>query len=108
LAIPPRLLRHNERGGKRTAKRARAQAVLTSIPQTARQQGKNPLDRLIALLVGKDPAKILDLVPPTREIPQDSSPGPPPRRVRARDPLELVALYAVPKAVDGTQVSVQP
>src|SRR5205085_6684682 len=68
-------------GGNRTQNGARAQAVLTGILHTARQQGKNPLDRLIALLVGKDPAKILDLVPPTREMPQDSSPGPPPRRV---------------------------
>ncbi|PYT76192.1 MAG: IS66 family transposase [Acidobacteria bacterium] len=107
-ALRPLVVARKNWGGNRTAKGARAQAVLTSILQTARQQGKNPLDRLIALLVGKDPAKILDLVPPTREIPQDSSPGPPPRKVRARDPLELVALYAVPKAVDGTQVSVQP
>jgi len=106
--LRPLVVARKNWGGNRTAKGARAQAVLTSILQTARQQGKNPLDRLIALLVGKDPAKILDLVPPTREIPQDSSPGPPPRKVRARDPLELVALYAVPKAVDGTQVSVQP
>ena len=107
-ALRPLVVARKNWGGNRTAKGARAQAVLTSILQTARQQGKNPLDRLIALLVGKDPAKILDLVPPTREIPQDSSPGPPPRKVRARDPLELAALYTAPKAVDGTQVSVQP
>src|SRR5213082_448899 len=86
-ALRPLVVARKNWGGNRTAKGARAQAVLTSILQTARQQGKNPLDRLIALLVGKDPAKILDLVPPTREIPQDSSPGPPPRKVRARDPL---------------------
>ena len=39
---------------------------------------------LIELLVGKDQAKILDLVLPTREIPQDSSPAPPPRRVPSK------------------------
>jgi len=67
-------------GGNRTQNGARAQAVLTSILETARQQRKNPLEVLIALLVGNAQAKILD----------------------------LVALYAVPKAVDGTRVSVQP
>jgi len=93
--------------------------VLTSILETARQQRKNPLEVLIALLVGNAQAKILDLVPRTRETPQDSSPAPPPRKGVACDlrgpsktefvlPPESVALYATPKAVDGARVSVQP
>ncbi len=106
-ALRPLVVARKNWGGNRTQNGARAQAVLTSILETARQQRKNPLEVLIALLLRKDQAKILDL-PPTREIPHDSSPAPPPRRVGARDPLDLVTLYAVPKAVDGTRVSVQP
>ena len=78
-ALRPLVVARKNWGGNRTQKGARAQAVLTSILQTAQQQGKNPLDLLIDLLVGTDKAKILDLVPPTRETPQDSSPAPPPR-----------------------------
>jgi hypothetical protein len=99
-------------GGNRTEKGARAQAVLTSILQTAQQQGKKPLEVLIALLVGKDQAKTLDLVLPTREIPQDSSPAPPPRRVPSKTefvlPREWTALSAAPPAVDGRRACVQP
>src|SRR5215469_16329285 len=54
-------------GGNRTDKGARAQAVLSSILATARQQGKNPLDVLIELLVSPDKSTILDLVPCYRE-----------------------------------------
>jgi transposase len=64
-------------GGNRTQRGARAQAVLTSIFQTAKQQGKEPFEVLVELLCSTDPHKILDLVPPTREVPQDSSPAPP-------------------------------
>ena len=118
-ALRPLVVARKNWGGNRTQQGAHAQAVLTSILQTAGQQGKNPLDLLIELLVEKDQAKILDLVPPRREIPQDSSPAPPPRKGVAADllgrsktefelPPELVALYAAPKAVAGTLVSVQP
>jgi transposase len=115
-ALRPLVVARKNWGGNRTPKGARAQAVLTSILHTARQQGKNPLEVLIALWVGKDEAKILDLVPPAREIPSESSPAPPPRRggsdfrpskTELVPPRELVALYAAANAV-GTQVSVQP
>ena len=118
-ALRPLVVARKNWGGNRTEKGARAQAVLTSILQTAQQQGKNPLDLLIELLVGKDQAKILDLVPPTRETPQDSSPAPPPRAAAAHRllslsktefalPLESAALYAAPTSVDGALAPVQP
>jgi transposase len=66
-------------GGNRTQNGARAQAVLTSIFQTAKQQGKNQFDVVVKLLCGRDQHKILDIVPPTRVTLQDSSPDPPPR-----------------------------
>jgi transposase len=65
-------------GGNRTPRGARAQAVLTSILQTAKQQGKKPFDVLLELLCGSDPHKILDLVPLTPEAPLCVSPHPPP------------------------------
>src|SRR5438552_6842769 len=49
-------------GGNRTPRGARAQAVLTSILQTAKQQGKKPFAVLLELLCGRDQHKILDLV----------------------------------------------
>src|SRR6266571_438366 len=118
-ALRPLVVARKNWGGNRTEKGARAQAVLTSILQTAQQQGKNPLDLLIELLVGKDQAKILDLVPPTRETPQASSPAPPPRAAAAHRllslsktefalPLESAALYAAPTSVDGALAPVQP
>jgi transposase len=111
-ALRPLVVARKNWGGNRTEKGARAQAVLTSILQTAQQQGKKPLEVLIALLVGKDQAKTLDLVLPTREIPQDSSPAPPPRRVPSKTefvlPREWTALSAAPPAVDGRRACVQP
>jgi len=109
-ALRPLVVARKNWGGNRTPTGARAQAVLTSILQTAQQQGKNPLDALIALLVENDRAKILDLVPLTREIPRDSSPAPPPRvavadrklspsRPACAVPPELVSLYATPATV---------
>jgi len=99
-------------GGNRTERGARAQKVLTSILQTAKQQGKKPFEVLVELLCSNDSHQILDLVPPTREIPQDSSPAPPSRRVPSKTesvfPLESVALSAASKAVDGTRACVQP
>src|SRR5256886_1398093 len=65
-------------GGNRTERGARAQKVLTSILQTAKQQGKKPFEVLVELLCSNDAHKILDLVPPTPERPADPSPRPPP------------------------------
>src|SRR6516225_8826893 len=65
-------------GGNRTPRGARAQAVLTSILQSAKQQGKKPFDVLVELLCGRDPHKILNLVPLTPEVPLCSSLHPPP------------------------------
>ena len=104
-------------GGNRTQKGARAQAVLTSILQTAKQQGQNPFDVMVELLCDRDPHKILAIVPPGREIPQDSSPDPPPRAAvphrlplssRAALPLESVALYVAPTSAGGALAPVQP
>jgi len=66
-------------GGNRTQNGARAQAVLTSILQTAKQQGKNPFDVVVELLCCSEKQKILDFVPPTSKTPRDSSPDPPPQ-----------------------------
>jgi transposase len=64
-------------GGNRTPRGARAQAVLTSILQTAKQQGKKPFDVLVELLCGPDPHNVLDLVPVSPEGSR-GSPHPPP------------------------------
>jgi hypothetical protein len=68
-------------GGNRTPRGARAQAVLTSILQTAKQQGKKTFDVLLELLGSSDQHKILDLVPAreTSMEPVHSSLHPPPR-----------------------------
>jgi transposase len=66
-------------GGNRTQNGARAQAGLTSILQTAKQQGKNPFDVVVELLCCSEKQKILDLVPPTPETPRDSWHDPPPQ-----------------------------
>ena len=52
-------------GGNRTWKGARAQAVLTSVLQTGKQQGKDPFQLLLELFCSSDPEKILDLLPRT-------------------------------------------
>jgi transposase len=77
-------------GGNRTWKGARAQAVLTSLIQTGKQQGKDPFQLLLQLFCSSDPEKILDLLPPTappatatpvpasRPEPEIISPLPPP------------------------------
>jgi transposase len=64
-------------GGNRTQNGAHAQAVLTSLLQTATQQGKNPFDMMVDLLCSREPRPLLDLVPSTRETRADSSPAPP-------------------------------
>ncbi len=56
-------------GGNRTWKGARAQAVLTSVIQTAKQQGKDPFQLLLQLFCSSDPEKILDLLPGTASRP---------------------------------------
>jgi hypothetical protein len=106
-------------GGNRTERGARAQAVLTSILQTAKQQGKNPFDVVVELLCGRDPQQILALVPPKQEIPQHCSPGPPPQAVvpawrpsSSRSavtlPLEPAAVYAAPASAAGAQAPLGP
>jgi len=65
-------------GGNRTPRGARAQAVLTSILQTAKQQGKKPFNVLLELLCCRDKHQILDLVPVPLEAPLSCSPHPPP------------------------------
>jgi transposase len=104
-------------GGNRTQRGARAQAVLTSIFQTAKQQGKEPFEVLVELLCSTDPHKILDLVPPTREVPQDSSPAPPlahrrpsPARAEGALPWKSVARNAAVTARGGAlaAVHIQP
>ncbi len=45
------------------------------------RQGQKPFDALAELLCSSDQHKILDVVPATRETPQDSSPAPPRRFV---------------------------
>jgi transposase len=106
-------------GGNRTPRGARAQAVLTSLLQTAKQQGKNPFEVVVELLCGRDPHPILALVPPSQEKPQDCSPHPPPwatvaKRLPSRSraegalPLESVALYATTDSAGGAVAPVQP
>jgi transposase len=50
-------------GGNRTERGSRAQAVLTSILQTAQRQGKKPFDVLVELFCSRERGQILDLVP---------------------------------------------
>jgi hypothetical protein len=78
-AIPALIGARKNWGGNRTQNGARAQAVLTSILPTAKQQGKNQFDVVVKLLCGRDQHKILDIVPPPPVTRQDSSPDPPPR-----------------------------
>jgi hypothetical protein len=68
-------------GGNRTWRGARAQAVLTSVIQTGKQQGKDPFQLLLDLFCSSDPKMILDLLPDTAPPPTSaplpvSLPGP--------------------------------
>ena len=84
-------------GGNRTPNGARAQAVLTSLLQTAKQQGKNPFDVVVELLCSRERHKILDLVPLNRETLHDSSPAsPPPVALINRCPSSSLSDLAVP------------
>jgi len=106
-------------GGNRTVRGARAQAVLTSILQTAQQQGQKPFDVLVELLCSPDPQKVLDLVPSGREALQHGAPVPPgetavahhsrpPSRAEGARPTEPVAFYALPAWVGSAPAPVQP
>jgi transposase len=84
-------------GGNRTPNGARAQAVLTSLFQTAKQQGKNPFDVVVELLCSRESRKILDLVPLNRETLQNSSPASPPPVAKAdRFPSSSLSDLAIP------------
>src|SRR6516225_11326436 len=67
------------RTGVATGRRkgARAQAILTSILGSAKQQGKNPIDLLVEMLCSPKSDWVLNLVPPVQEVRDDSSPAPP-------------------------------
>jgi transposase len=101
-------------GGNRTPRGARAQAVLTSILQTAKQQGKKPFDVLLELLCGRDKHKILDLVPGTREATPDCSRAAKadgrllPSRPASAVPWELLALHATSPPRGPVSATVQP
>jgi len=110
-ALRPLVVARKNWGGNRTEKGARAQAVLSSILASAQQQGKNPLDVLIELLVSQDKSKILALVPPRRGAPRDcfsASPPNPASRAAPALPLKSVALYAVPASVANAAAAIQP
>jgi transposase len=111
-ALRPLVVARKNWGGNRTDNGARAQAVLSSILATARQQGKNPLDVLIDLLVSPDKSKILDLVPSCQERARAPSPrrqtavfhpGRPAAQAEGRVTGESVVLAALP----GRSVSVE-
>ena len=117
-ALRPLVVARKNWGGNRTERGARAQAVLSSILMSARQQKKNPMDVLIELLVSKDKNKILGLVPAHGRAPQEGSAAAPPPSVlsplsRSPSPsqgevlLEPVALYAVPRTVGRAGLPMQ-
>ncbi len=77
-ALRPLVVARKNWGGNRTARGAHAQAVLTSILQTAKQQGKNPFQMVVELLCSSAKQKVLDLVPSfIPEAPRDGLPAPP-------------------------------
>ncbi len=64
-------------GGNRTEQGARAQAVLTSILATAKQQGRHPVDLLVELLCSPDYQKVLDIATPAQDLSEPASHSPP-------------------------------
>ena len=104
-------------GGNRTEKGARAQAVLSSILASAKQQGKNPLNMLIELLVSQDQSKILALVPPACQTQDPSSAAWPETVLPARSrspsqtegtvPVEL-AWQVLPGVMGSAPAAMQP
>jgi hypothetical protein len=109
-ALRPLVVARKNWGGNRTDNGAHAQAVLTSILASARQQGKKPINVLIALLVNKNAGSILDLALPSRE--GDGCPTAPlgtamvnPSRSpwrTANEVSESFAFYAQPTGVNST------
>ena len=96
-------------GGNRTERGARAQAVLTSILQTAKQQDKKPFDVLVQLLCGRDQDRVLDLLPLTPEAPLGSSLHPPPSfRFPTSWPQGLRQLLPPPRFESGCRVNPLP
>ena len=116
-ALRPLVVARKNWGGNRTAKGARAQAVLSSILGSAQQQGKNSLDVLIELLVTPDRSKILALVPPTRRRQGRSSAAlaetvlparsRSPSRGEGTVPVEL-AWHVLPCEMDSASAAIQP
>lgn len=117
-ALRPLVVARKNWGGNRTEKGARTQAVLCSILASAQQQGKNPLDGLIELLIRKDQNQILALVQPSRGAPADGSSATRPETAVAYHsrspadaepamPPESVAWY-VPFPADGARMAMQP
>lgn len=116
-ALRPLVVARKNWGGNRSEKGARAQAVLSSILASARQQKKNPLDVLIELLVSKDKNKILTLVPATGAVLHQgfSAAGPenvlpPQSRLQTRCdgevPHESVAVYGLPQGMSSAPLRV--
>jgi transposase len=94
-------------GGNRTERGARAQAVVTSILQTAKRQGKRALDVLVELLCSPNPETILAIVPRDEETLRDSSRHPPARAPVAQEsaiPWQSCIPYAAP-ATSGAPAS---
>ena len=118
-ALRPLVVARKNWGGNRTERGARAQAVLSSILASTQQQGKNPLDVLIELLVSQDKSKILALVPPRHKVPQEcfsasspktamAQPCRSPSRAKPALALESVALYVVPASGGNVAAALQP
>ena len=116
-ALRPLVVARKNWGGNRTAKGARAQAVLSSILGSAKQQGKNSLDVLIELLVTPDKSQILALVPPTCRTQARSSAAlaetvlparsRSPSRGEGTVPVEL-AWHVLPCEMDSASAAIQP
>jgi transposase len=81
-------------GGNRTENGARAQAILTSVLCTARQQDKDVFELLVDLLRSRQP-KLLDILPEAESVPgpelvDAATGGPAPARAPAADmPAEM-------------------
>ena len=116
-ALRPLVVARKNWGGNRTAKGARAQAVLSSILGSAKQQGKSSLDVLIELLVTPDKSQILALVPPTCRTQARSSAAlaetvlpvrsRSPSRGEGTVPVEL-AWHVLPCEMDSASAAIQP
>ena len=118
-ALRPLVVARKNWGGNRTERGARAQAVLSSILASARQQGKNSLDVLIELLLTKDKNKILALVTPSPGNLQACFSAPPPvtavahlpsssSRAEGTVPPTPVAFYGLPGWVGRGPAAIQP